>query len=159
MRLQSCQANVQFAVTSAQLVVQIRSETDRRESEGQLLALQKKIEEHLALISTQRVEARRRHEEFQEGLDDEEDDGAQRTLAAAEVTRQLRVLENDQVSSGVILSQVQSQRTGQKIGNIVTSGNSQAWVGMPASVVGRITQQIGNVNTRDGSTARVGVFN
>ncbi|KAI0410671.1 hypothetical protein F5X98DRAFT_359139 [Xylaria grammica] len=159
-QVQSCQANVQFAVTSTQLIVQLRSRTDRKELEERLLDLQTNIEKHLVFVNDQHAEAQRRKEELQQLSEDEEDDNdAQRTLAIKEVEEQSRLLEDEQVSSGVILSQVQAERTGQKIGDVITSGNSTAWVGMPASVVGRITQQIGNVKTTEGSVARVGVFN
>ncbi|KAI1743228.1 hypothetical protein F4680DRAFT_445106 [Xylaria scruposa] len=158
LQIQSCQANVQFAIASTQLIAQHRSKTEHKELEDQLLALQKAIEEHLVLTNEQHFEVQRRREDLQEVSEDEEDDGAQRTLAIKEVEEQSRLLEDDQISSGSILSQVQSERTEHRIGNIVTSGNSQVWVGMPASVVGRITQQIGNVTTTEGSAARVGVF-
>ncbi|RWA05544.1 hypothetical protein EKO27_g9559 [Xylaria grammica] len=158
--VQSCQPNVQFAVTGTQLIVQLRSKTDRKDLEEQLLDLQTKIEKHPVLVNDQHLEAQRRKEELQQSSEDEEDDDdAQRTLAIEEVEEQSRLLEDEQVSSGVILSQIQAERTGQKIGDVITSGNSTAWVGMPACVVGRITQQIGNVETTEGSIDRVGVFN
>ncbi|KAI1169618.1 hypothetical protein F4777DRAFT_202128 [Nemania sp. FL0916] len=158
MQVQSCQDNVQLAVASTQLIIQLRATTERKKIEEQLLALQEKVEENLVLLSKEHAEAQRRKEVLQGAVDDDEEEEAQRTLAVGEVEKQSCLLEDSQVSSGVILSQVQSERMGQKIGNVITSGASQAWVGMPANVVGRITQQIGNVTTTEGSTARVGVF-
>ena len=96
--------------------------------------------------------------ELQEEPEDEEDGGAQRTLAIKEVEEQSHLLEADQVSCGVVFSQVRSKRTGQDIGNIITSDDSRALVGMPESVVGKVNQRIKDVTTQRNSTVAVGVF-
>jgi hypothetical protein len=103
MQVQSCQATVQFAITSTQLyaslyilgsrmyadaperIVQLRSEytseTDREKLKTQLQALEAKIQEHIDLTKKQQDEAQKRRQELQVEPDDEEDGGAQRTLA------------------------------------------------------------------------------
>ena len=75
-----------------------------------------------------------------------------------ELRDRAQVHESSQVFCGVVFAQAQSHRSGQQIGNVTTLDHSQAWVGMPASVVGKINQRIGNVRTEASSKAHVGVF-
>lgn len=112
----------------------------------------------MELTRRQQDEALQRKRELGEEPEDEVDDGAQRKLAIAEVEEQSRLLEADQVSCGVIFSQVRSKRSGQDISNVVTSGDSKALVGLPESVVGKINQRIRDVRTEGGSMAVVGVY-
>jgi len=162
-QVQSCQAIVQLAVTSTQLIVQFRSEkqseTDREDLKQQLQTLEIKIQQHLDFTKEQQGENQKRKDELQEEPEDEEDDGAQRALAIKEVEEQSRLLEADQVSSGVVFSQVHSKLTSQEIGNVTTSNQSRALVGLPESVVGKINQRIGDVTTENHSFSVVGVFN
>ncbi|KAF2272441.1 uncharacterized protein EI97DRAFT_504224 [Westerdykella ornata] len=161
-QLQWCEATVHFAVTSTQLMIQLRaekmSEADRENVQKQLQTLETKIREHLDLTKKQQKGAQERKQELQEEPEDEEDGGLERALAIKEVEEQLRVLEADQVSCGVILSQVRSKRSDHDIGHVVTSDNSRALVGMPESVVGKINQRIAGVRTDGGSRAVVGVY-
>lgn len=147
---------------TSQSMVQLRSEktseVDREDVRKQLQALEAKIQEHLNLTKRQQEEAEERRQALQEEPEDEEDGGAQRTLAIKEVEEQSRLLEADQVSCGVVFSQVRSKRSGQDISDIVTSCNSQALVGMPEGVVGKINQRISGVRTEGGSRAIVGVY-
>jgi hypothetical protein len=124
----------------------------------QLKILETKIQEHLDFTKEQQGENQKRKEELQEEPEDEEDDGAQLALAIKEVEEQSRLLEADQVSSGVVLSQVHSKLTGQEIGKVKTSDHSWAVVGLPESVVGKINQRIGDVTTETHSFSAVGVF-
>ena len=124
----------------------------------QLQALETKIQEHLELTKKQQDEVEKRKQELHEEPEDEEDGGAQRTLAIKEVENQSRFLEADQISSGVVFSQVRSKQTGQVIGTVTTSDDSRALVGLPESVVGKIHQRIGDVTTQKKSAAAVGVF-
>jgi hypothetical protein len=71
------------------------SETDREEVKQQLQTLEKKIQEHLDLTKRQQDEAQKRKQVLQEELEDEEDGGAQRTLAIKEIDKQSRLLEAD----------------------------------------------------------------
>ncbi|KAF2006538.1 hypothetical protein P154DRAFT_517605 [Amniculicola lignicola CBS 123094] len=162
MQLQSCEATVHFAVTSTQLMLQLRSErmseADRENVRKQLQTLETKIQEHIELTTRQQEEAQARKQELQEEPEDEDDGSAQRALAIKEVEEQSRLLEADQVSCGVVFSQVRSKRSGQDISNVVTLDNSRALVGLPASVVGKINQRITDVRTESGSVAVVGVY-
>lgn len=134
------------------------SESDRENIKQQLGSLETSVKEQLDRAKQQQVEARQSIYRLQEEPDDEEDDGAQRTLATMEVEERSRLLEADQVSCGVIFAQVRSNRTEQQIGNVLTSDDSYAVVGMPESVVGKIIQRIGNVTTEKGSASVVGVY-
>ncbi|OQV11243.1 hypothetical protein CLAIMM_15105 [Cladophialophora immunda] len=162
MQVQSCQATVQFAIASTQLIVQLRSEyklqTDGEKLRTELQALEAKIQEHINFTKNQQDEAQRREQELRRVPADEEDDGAQRTLALQEVEKQSRLLEADRASSAVVFSQVRSGRTGQDIGNVMTSDDSRALVGLPESVVGKVNQRIKDVTTQKNSAAAVGVF-
>lgn len=124
----------------------------------QLKILETKIQEHLDFTKEQQEENQKRKEELQEEPEDEEDDGAQRALTIKEVEEQSRLLEADQVSSGVVFSQIHSKLTGQEIGKVKTSDHSWAVVGLPESVVGKINQRIGDVTTDTHSFSAVGVF-
>lgn len=147
---------------TSQSMVQLRSEktseAGREDVRKQLQTLEAKIQEHFDLTKRQQEEAEERRQALQEEPEDEEDGGAQRTLAIKEVEEQSRLLEADQVSCGVVFSQVRSKRSGQDISDIVTSCNSQALVGMPEGVVGKINQRISGVRTEGGSRAIVGVY-
>ncbi|PVH98434.1 hypothetical protein DM02DRAFT_630233 [Periconia macrospinosa] len=162
MQLQSGEATVHFAITSTQLMIQLRSEkiseADRENVKSQLQSLEMKIQEHLDLTKRQQGEAETRKRELREEPEDEEDGGAQRTLAIKEIEEQSRLLEAAQVSCGVVFCQTRSKRSGQDISYIVTLDNSQAMVGMSESVVGRINQRISAVRTERGSQAIVGVY-
>lgn len=162
-RVQSCQAIVQFAVESAQLIVQLRSErtsqTAREELKKQLQSLEEAIQKHVILTKTQRSEALKRKGELQEESEhEEEDDDDQRDGALKEVEEQSRLLETDQIFLGVVFSQVHSERTGQDISNVLTSNSSTAFVGLPENVVGKVHQRIRGVTTQGNSVAYVGVF-
>ncbi|EMD88831.1 hypothetical protein COCC4DRAFT_195238 [Bipolaris maydis ATCC 48331] len=161
-QLQWCENTVHFAVTSTQLMIQLRSEktseADRESLRNQLQTFETKIMGHIDLTKHQQDEAQTRKRELEEEPEDEEYGGAIRLLAIQEVEKQSCLLETDQVSCGVVFSQVQSKRSGQEIRNVITSANSNAHVGMPASVVGKINQRISNIRTDRGSTAYVGVF-
>jgi hypothetical protein len=125
---------------------------------GQLRALETKIQEHLDLTQRQQDQVQERTRALEDEVEDEEDGGAQRTLAIKEIEQQSRLLEADQVSCGVVFSQVRSKRSGQEISNIITLDNSKALVGLPESVVGKINQRIVDVRTEGGSVAVVGVY-
>ncbi|KAL5331178.1 hypothetical protein ACEPPN_000707 [Leptodophora sp. 'Broadleaf-Isolate-01'] len=161
-QVQSCEATVQFAVASTQLIIQLRSEkmseTDREDLKKQLQTLETKIQDHLDLTIKLQDKAWKRKQELQEEPEDEEDGGAQRTLAIKEVEERSRLLEADQVSCGVVFSQLRSKRTGQDISNIKTTDGSKALVGLPESVVGKIDQRIKDVTTQRNSAVAVGVF-
>jgi hypothetical protein len=134
------------------------SGTDRGNVKKQMQTLETKIQEHLDLTKKQQVEAQERRRELQEEPEDEEDGGAERTLAIKETEEQARLLEADQVACGVIFSQVRSKWSGQEISNIITLDKSKALVGMPESVVGKINQRITDVKTEGSSVAVVGVY-
>ena len=135
------------------------SGTDRENVKKQMQTLETKIQEHLDLTKKQQEEAQERRRELQEESEDEDDGGAQRTLAIKETEEQARLLDADQVSCGVVFSQVRSKWSGQEISNIITLNNSKALVGMPESAVGKINQRIKDVRTEEGSVAVVGVYN
>jgi hypothetical protein len=117
------------------------------------------IQTHLKITKEMHDEAQKRKQELQEVPEDEEDGGAQRTLAIKEVDEQSRLLEADQVSCGVIFAQLRSKLTSQEVGKVITTDDSRALVGLPESVVGKINQRIGDVTMQKNSVAVVGVFN
>jgi hypothetical protein len=83
--------------------------------------LERAIQEHITLVNRQHKEALKRQEELQEEPEDEDDDGAQQTLAIKEVEEQLRLLESDQTASGVLASQLRAMSQGQHGGNIYSA--------------------------------------
>ncbi|RAO74323.1 uncharacterized protein BHQ10_010335 [Talaromyces amestolkiae] len=127
-QIQSCQAIVQFAIESTQLLVQLRSEhtskIDRDKLDTRLQNLEKAIQEHITLICRQHKDALERQEELQEEPEDEDVNGAQRTLAIREVEEQSRLLESDQTASEVISSQLRAMIQGQHGGNTYSAAFS-----------------------------------
>ena len=121
-------------------------------------SLEKAIQEHVELTKVAQSAVERQKLELEQELDDEGDDDAQQELAMKEVEEESRLLEADQISSGVIFSQVHSRLTKQDIRNVTTADDSRALVGLPESVVGKIEQRIRGVNTERNSAAAVGVF-
>jgi hypothetical protein len=141
-----------------QLRSDLLSKTGRENLQRQLQALEAKILEHLVLTKRQEVKARERKRELQKVLRDTEDGGSQQTLALKEVEEQLQIHEDDQVSCGVLFSQVRSKRSGRSICNIATSDDSRAIVELPAIVVEKINQRIRDGRTEGGHVAVVGVY-
>ena len=143
-------------------LVQLRSEktsvADRKSLMEQFQTLEKTIQEHVEMTKRAQSVVDRQKLELEQDLGDEGDDDVQQELAMREVEEEFRLLEADQVSSGVILSQVHSRLTGQDISNVTTADDSRALVGLPESVVGKIEQRICGVNTERNSAAAVGVF-
>ncbi|KAJ6070597.1 Cytochrome P450 [Penicillium canescens] len=109
-QVHSCQAIVQFAIDSAQLIILVRSENASKnaqyETEKQLRNLEIAIQEHIELTKRDHDEALQRQKEIEspedEDEDEDEDGGAQRTLAIQEIEKQSRLLEADQNASGVV---------------------------------------------------------
>jgi hypothetical protein len=134
------------------------SGTDRENVKKQLQTLETKIQEHLYFTNKQRDETQERRGALEDEPEDEEDGSAQRTLAIREIEQQSRLLEADQMSCGVVFTQVGSKRSGQEISNITTLDNSKALVGLPVSVVGKIDQRIIDARTEGGSVTVVGVY-
>jgi hypothetical protein len=134
------------------------SETNHKNVKRQLQTLERKIQEHLDLTKRQQDQGLKRRRALEAEPEDEEDGGAQRTLAIKEIEQQSHLLKADEVSCGVVFSQVRSKRSGQEISNVITSNNSKALVGLPESVVGKINQRITDVKTEGGSIAVVGVY-
>ncbi|THC90893.1 hypothetical protein EYZ11_009648 [Aspergillus tanneri] len=128
-QVQSCQAIVQFAVDSAQLTILVRSEDaskiDRQETKKHLRVLETAIQEHIETTKRKQGEILQRKEDLkipEDGCDDE-DGGAQRTLAIQEIDKQSRLLEEDQTASGVV-SQILSKLSVQEVGNTNSTFNT-----------------------------------
>jgi hypothetical protein len=102
--------------------------------------LEKAIQEHITLTERRQNEALERMEELQEEPEDEYDGGAQRTLAIGEIDEQSRLLEADQVISGVISSQLRARLLGRDSGNTFNatftgSNNNGMQIGYSASSI------------------------
>ncbi|KAF2717272.1 hypothetical protein K431DRAFT_233567 [Polychaeton citri CBS 116435] len=160
--VKTCRTTVHFAVCSTQLFVQRHAdgsaEADNGKLRKQLETLEVQTEEHIELTKVQHKEVQVRKQKLQQEPDNEAGEGAQRELVIREVNEQTRLIEAVQVSLGVIYSQVQSRRTAQQIGNVTTTDESKALVGMPAEVIGKIDQRLGDVSTTKKSVALVGVY-
>jgi uncharacterized protein YjbJ (UPF0337 family) len=90
--------------------------------------------------------------------DSDEDGDADRIVVSAEIQKQSNILDEGQVSLGVIFAQLRAGRTHQEIGNVLTDDESRALVGMFEELVGKMDQRIGNVTTTKKSSSIVGVF-
>jgi acetylornithine deacetylase/succinyl-diaminopimelate desuccinylase-like protein len=107
--------------------------------------METRLENHLALTNTQ--------------LDDTHDGPPEEVdHALDEATRRAKILEDHQVSCGVLFAQAKSMRSGINIGNVLTSEESKAIVGLPDNVVGEVNLRVGDVTTQGRSTSYVGVY-
>ncbi|KAH7344304.1 hypothetical protein BKA66DRAFT_434342 [Pyrenochaeta sp. MPI-SDFR-AT-0127] len=162
-QVQSCQSIVYFAVGSAQLFVQLRSEytskADREEVKSQLQALEGAVQEHINLTKKEQDDAQRRKDELQEEPEGEEDGGVQRTLALKEVEEQSRLLQADQDSSEVLVTQIKIHHTMQKIRDVKASEDSTALAGFINTVADpKVEQDISGVAADKRSFAGAGVI-
>ncbi|KAM0716309.1 hypothetical protein Q7P37_007754 [Cladosporium fusiforme] len=161
-RVETCQRTVHFAVSSTQLLLQERasrkSEASNEILSQQMQNLELQAQSQMELIKKQQEEIERREGEFagESGSDDEEN--AQVAKVADEVREQSWILDEMQVSLGVVFAQLRACRTHQEIGTVVTDQKSMALVGIPERLVGKIDQRIGNVLTTNNSASMVGVF-
>lgn len=139
-------------------MVQLRSEklseTDRASTRRALQAIEEAIQNHMRSTQKQQDEAR----ELLQRLEETYDSISNVDQAIAEVEKRAELLETDQVNSGVIFAQANASRSGIDIGKILTTDQSNAFVGLPASVVGKVDLRISEVTTQGGSTSHVGVF-
>lgn len=133
---------------------QYLSASDRDNVKAQFKSLESTVKKHIDLALKEHGEARERLQELEQGDGDNSDE----EMASKEVEERLRLLETDQVSSGVIFAQARTGYSDVQIGNVETVDFSSAEVGLPASVVGRISLRLGNVRTANWSTSKVGVF-
>ena len=95
------------------------SKTARQETEKQLRFLENAIQEHSKVTKRKQDEALQRKNTLEnpEGEDEDDDGGAQRTLAIQETKEQARLLEDDQTASRIV-SQILSKLSIPEAGNI-----------------------------------------
>ncbi|KAJ5874361.1 Cytochrome P450, partial [Penicillium soppii] len=121
-QVHSCQAMIQFAIDSAQFIILVRSENAfkaaRHETEKQQRLLENAVQKHIKLTKRKQDEAFQRQNALKNPEDEDEDDdgGAQRTLAIQEIEEQSRVLESDQTASRAI-SQMLSKLSASQVAN------------------------------------------
>ena len=130
------------------------SEADREATKLQLEAVKDKIQEHLDLMKEQFEGASSRIEQL-ENSDDGSDEIDQ---AIDDARKRAQIIEANQVSCGVVFTQAESSRSGVDIGQVMTTDDSFAYVGLPSSVVGKVNLRVERVTTQRGSTSHVGVF-
>ncbi|KAI1839711.1 hypothetical protein JX266_014079 [Neoarthrinium moseri] len=123
-RVQCCQATVQFAVDSTQLIVQLRSERNsnirREELRKELQLLERTIQVHIDRTNKQQEDAQKRVEELEKDRVEEEDE-AEQTLAIREVKDRSRLLEADLNSAKTVSSQVRSKLKVQHLSTTITA--------------------------------------
>lgn len=144
--------------STTQLYLREESQVTKRNFEQQLQAFEERITETISIAERQRTDVKRQTQNLEGGNSAADVDEAELELAAIELGKQSCLLEELQASCGVIYSQARSARTGQTIRDILTEHNSQAFVGMPERVVGKMEQLIEGVKTTGGSVAHIGVF-
>jgi hypothetical protein len=130
------------------------SETSREATRLQLDAIKGMIREHLDLMNEQFESTSLRIGELESTYDgsDEADQ------AMDEAQKRAEIIQAYQVSCGVVFAQAESSRSGIDIGQVMTTDDSFACVGLPSSVVGKVNLRVGQVTTQRGSMSHVGVF-
>ncbi|KAJ5154502.1 Cytochrome P450 [Penicillium coprophilum] len=120
----TCQAIVQLAIDSAQLVILVRSENAskaaRQETEKRLRIIEIDIKEQIQLTKNTQDETLQRKKELDSFVDEDEeedeDGGAQRALAIQEVEKRSRVLEANQIAY-MAVSQILSRLSVAQVGD------------------------------------------
>ncbi|KAJ5660889.1 uncharacterized protein N7484_000261 [Penicillium longicatenatum] len=128
-QVHSCQAIVHFAIDSATLMILTRSEntskTAWQQTEKQLRVLGTAVQEHMEITQRKQGDALQRKNELESPEDESEDDdgGAQRTLAIQEIDERLRLLEADQTASKVVSHSI-SKLSIREVGNAHSTYNT-----------------------------------
>jgi hypothetical protein len=130
------------------------SEASRQLKRLQLDAIKGKIQEHLGLMNQQFESASRRIEELESSYDgsDEVDQ------AIDEAKKRAKIIQANRISCGVVFTQAESSRAAIDIGQVMTTDESSAFVGLPPHAAGKLNLSIEIVTTERGSTSHVGVF-
>ena len=125
----------------------------------QMRNLELQAEQQIALYKEQQERLAQRDQEPAPHSDNSEDEeSADQTAAANEVKKQIRLLEDTQVSHGVVFAQVRAARARQELGKVTSDKDSMAFSGMPASLVGKIDQKVGDVSATNGSKSFGGMY-
>lgn len=119
--------------------------------------LERMITRHVEEIATQLTEAKQRLASLQSSPVEGSKEEHQRQ-AIVELQKQRGLLEADQVTSGIIFTSVQQERTGIKIGNVRTAKNARVYAALPESVVDKINAVKGDVDTEEGAKVMLGVI-
>ena len=124
----------------------------------QMQNLELQAEQQITLYKEQQGRLAQRDQESAPHSDSEDEESADQIAAANEVKKQIRLLEDTQVSHGVVFAQVRAARTHQELGKVTSDKDSMAFSGMPASLVGKIDQKVGDVSATNGSKSFGGMF-
>ena len=124
----------------------------------QMQNLELQAEQQITLYKEQQGRLAQRDQEPAPHSDSEDEESADQIAAANEVKKQIRLLEDTQVSHGVVFAQVRAARTHQELGKVTSDKDSMAVSGMPASLVGKIDQKVGDVSATNGSKSFGGMF-
>jgi transposase-like protein len=130
------------------------SESDREATRLQLDAVKAKVQEHLDFMKDQFKNTSDRIAELENSYD-----GSDEAVEAVdEVKKRAEIIQANQISCGVIYTQAESSTSGIDIGEVMTTDDSSAYIGLPPSVVGKVNLRVKQVTTQRGSTSHVGVF-
>ena len=124
----------------------------------QMQNLELQAEQQITLYKEQQGRLAQRDQEPAPHSDSEDEESADQIAAANEVKKQIRLLEDTQVSHGVVFAQVRAARTRQELGKVTSDKDSMAFSGMRASLVGKIDQKIGDVSATNGSKSFGGMY-
>lgn len=133
-------------------------ENDREIVRIQLQDLIVKIGEHNLNVDLLREEALKRIDELEADSEDDDDDLLQRKFAIFEIKRSLKVLETNEACSENLSKRIRLVLVNQSIGDVITSEDSIAYVGLPEGAASQANQRIGNVRTDNRSRSYVGIF-
>ena len=124
----------------------------------QMQNLELQAEQQITLYKEQQERLAQRDQEPAPHSNSEDEESADQIAVANEVKKQIRLLEDTQVSHGVVFAQVRAARTRQELGKVTSDKDSMAFSGMRASLVGKIDQKIGDVSATNGSKSFGGMF-
>jgi hypothetical protein len=132
-------------------------------SDEEKLALLRPLHDEVGRLEAEAQRERQHATELQQQLQqlelDDNEDSDDVEFTQSEVMRQVETYDQLLASCAIASTQIQALQANQQIGHITTDDYSKATVGMPASVVGKVRQQvIGSVSTTKHSEAKVGIF-
>lgn len=132
-------------------------------SEEEKAELLRPLNDEIGRLKVETQRERQRATDLQQQLErlalDDDEDSDDVEFAQTEVKSRIDAYDQLLTSCAVASMQTQALQVNVQIGNVTADDYSEATVGMPANVVGKVRQLIiGNVSSTNHSKTRVGIF-
>lgn len=141
----------------------LQIEANTAMSEEEKAELLRPLNDEIGRLKVETQRERQRATDLQQQLErlalDDDEDSDDVEFAQTEVKSRIDAYDQLLTSCAVASMQTQALQANVQIGNVTADDYSEATVGMPANVVGKVRQLIiGNVSSTNHSKTRVGIF-